>query len=403
MEHMEWILIFSAIVFTTVVSRNRSRHVFCCPAWFSSYDGQAFVGERFDSMFFAADEKTEEPTPKKLSESRKKGQVAKSTDLNSIIILVLMALLLSFAGEYGFKRLYVFLYGSLSNLGYPVTEGNLRSLLLHYAYSYFTATSIVFGVVMVSGIVANLFQSGFLFSVDPLKPNFKKLNPVEGFKNMFSKKTIFNLAKTLFKFLLVGYVAYLFAKKNIPIIFSVAGMEVKAVFPFTKDLIYSLVVKIAFVLGVLAVADYAYQKYDFKKNLRMTKHEIREEMKQMEGDPKIKSQIKQKQRQMAMSRMMADVPEATVILTNPTHLSIALRYEEQKEDVPIVVAKGADLVAFKIREIAQANDIPLVENKPLARTLFKRSEVGDEVPADLYQAVAEILAIVYRMKRKRHL
>jgi flagellar biosynthetic protein FlhB len=403
MEHMEWILVFSAIVFTIVVPRNRSRHVFCCPAWFSPYDGQAFVGERFDSMFFAADEKTEEPTPKKLSESRKKGQVAKSTDLNSIIILVLMALLLSFAGEYGFKRLYVFLYGSLSNLGYPVTEGNLRSLLLHYAYSYFAATSIVFGVVMVSGIVANLFQSGFLFSMDPLKPNFKKLNPVEGFKNMFSKKTIFNLAKTLFKFLLVGYVAYLFAKKNIPIIFSVAGMEVKAVFPFTKNLIYSLVVKIAFVLGVLAVADYAYQKYDFKKNLRMTKHEIREEMKQMEGDPKIKSQIKQKQRQMAMSRMMADVPEATVILTNPTHLSIALRYEEQKEDVPIVVAKGADLVAFKIREIAQANDIPLVENKPLARTLFKRSEVGDEVPADLYQAVAEILAIVYRMKRKRHL
>jgi flagellar biosynthesis protein FlhB len=170
-----------------------------------------------------------------------------------------------------------------------------------------------------------------------------------------------------------------------------------------KDLIYSLVIRIAFVLGVLAITDYAYQRYDFKTNLRMTKNEIKEEMKQMEGDPQIKSQRKQKQRQMAMSRMMADVPEATVILTNPTHLSIALRYDEDREGVPIVAAKGADILAFKIREIAKEHEVPIIENKPLARTLYKRSEVGDEVPADLYQAVAEILAIVYRMNSKKHL
>ncbi|PLX33120.1 MAG: flagellar biosynthesis protein FlhB [Clostridiales bacterium] len=395
---MEHIGLTFAMIMACILMKYRRAPVCTSAGFAESVLREVCIGP-FDSMFFAADEKTEDPTPKKLSEARRKGQVAKSTDLNSIIILVLMALLLSFAGEYGFRRLYVFLYESLSNVDYRVTEGNLRPLLLNYAYHYFFATTIVFGTVMVAGIAANLLQSGFLFSVEPLKPNLKKLNPLEGFKNMFSKKTLFNLAKTLFKFLLVGFVAYLFAKKNLPKIFSVAGMEVKAVFPFAKDLIYNLVVQIALVLGILAVTDYVYQKYDFKKNLKMTKNEIKEEMKQMEGDPQIKSKRKQKQRQLAMSRMMADVPEATVILTNPTHLSIALRYDENREDVPVVVAKGADLMAFKIREIARENDVPMIENKPLARMLYKRSEIGDEVPSDLYQAIAEILAIVYRMKK----
>src|SRR6056297_1004357 len=356
-----------------------------------------------DSMFFATEEKTEDPTPKKFTEARKKGQVAKSTDLNSVIILVLMAILLVFAGEYGFEKMCLFLYGALSNADYMVTEGNLRALMTHYAYSYFSVMIVVFATVMISGAAANLFQSGFLFSVEPLKPNIKKLNPVEGFKNLFSKKTVFNLAKTLFKFLLVGTVVYFFAKENLPRIFSVAGMEAKGVFPFVRDLIYGLVVRIAVVLGVLALADYAYQKYDYKKNLKMTKNEVKEEMKQMEGDPQIKSRRKQTQRQMAMSRMMADVPEATVVLTNPTHLSIALRYDEKNEEVPVIVAKGAEILAFKIREIARENEIPIIENKPLARTIYKRTEIGDEIPADLYQAVAEILAAVYRMNKRKNL
>lgn len=351
------------------------------------------------AMCFAADEKTEDPTPKKLSDARKKGQVAKSSDLTSVIILIMMALLLMFAGDYGFKNLYRFMYNALSNTGYRVEAGNLRPLLLYHGTAYLSVTAIVFATVMAAGTAANLFQTGFLFSMEPLKPNAKKLNPVEGFKNLFSKKTLFTLAKTLFKFLTVGFIAYTFAKENLPRIFSAAGMEVNAVFPFAKGLIYDLVVKIAMVLGVLALADFAYQKYDFKKNLRMTKYEIKEEMKQMEGDPQIRSQRKQKQRQMAMSRMMADVPKATVILINPTHLSVALRYEDKKDEAPVVLAKGADLIAMKIREIARTHDIPLVENQSLARILYKRSDVGDEVPADLYQAVAEILAVVYKMKK----
>ncbi len=395
------IMIFMTMILHIGDFRGRARALAICVADVSMFPPRN--ADCFDSMFFAADDKTEDPTPKKLLDARKKGQVAKSTDLNSVIILLLMAILLTYSGEYGYTRLYILLYGALSNAEYMVTEGNLRPLLIHYGYSYFSVMIIVFGTVMVSGTVANLSQTGFLFSVDPLKPNLKKLNPIEGFKNLFSKKTLFNLAKTLFKFLLVGYVAYFFAKANLPKIVSVAGMEAKDVFPFVKDLIYSLVVRIAIVLGVLAVIDYVYQRYDFKKNLRMTKNEIKEEMKQMEGDPQIKSQRKQKQRQMAMSRMMADVPEATVILTNPTHLSIALRYDENREGVPIVVAKGADILAFKIREIAKEHEVPIIENKALARTLYKRSEVGDEVPTDLYQAVAEILAIVYRMNSKKHL
>ncbi|MBK5251286.1 MAG: flagellar biosynthesis protein FlhB [Peptostreptococcaceae bacterium] len=400
MGHTEWILFFAIIIFIDGVAWDRSGEFVFLPAGFTGSIRPVFDSDRFDSIFFAADEKTEDPTPKKLSEARKKGQVAKSTDLNSIIILILAAILLMYAGEYGFEKLYFFLYGALSNADYKVTIGNLRPLLIYYGYSYLSVVAIVFATVMVAGTVANLSQSGFLFSVEPLKPNFKKLNPLEGFKNLFSKKTLFNLIKTLFKFLLVGYIVYTFAKKNIPMVFSSVGMKAEAVFPLTKDLIYRLVVRIAVVLGILAIVDFVYQKYDFKKNLKMTKNEIKEEMKQMEGDPKIKSRRKQKQRQLAMSRMMADVPQATVILTNPTHLSVALKYEDKKNEAPVVVAKGADLIAFKIREIAKVNDIPLIENKPLARMLYKRSNVGDEVPADLYQAVAEILAMVYKMKKK---
>ena len=350
-------------------------------------------------FFWAADEKTEDPTPKKLSDARKKGQVARSTDLTSVIILAVAVLLLGFASENGFKRLYVFLYGALSNLERPLTAGNLRGLLLHNASAYFSVTALVFATVMAAGLAANLLQTGFLFSVDPLKPNLKKLNPVEGFKNLFSKKTLFNLAKTLFKFLTVGFIAATFIRENLGRVFSAAGAGVQSVFPFARDLIHTLAFRIALVLGVLALADFAYQRYDFKKNLRMTKHEVKEEMKQMEGDPQIRSRRRQKQRQMAMSRMMADVPQATVVLTNPTHLSVALRYEDGRDEAPVVVAKGADHLAFRIREVARKSGVPLMENKPLARLLYKRSDVGEEVPAELYQAVAEILAAVYRMNR----
>ncbi|MBN2259002.1 MAG: flagellar biosynthesis protein FlhB [Clostridiales bacterium] len=356
----------------------------------------------YRGFIFAADEKTEDPTPKKIKDARKKGQVAKSSDLNSAIILVIMALLTLVSGDTAFKNLYLFLYRSLSNINIDVANTDVRALGMYYGYYFFSITAIVFVTVMIGGIIANVTQSGFLFTLDPLKPNFKKLNPIEGFKNQFSKKSAFNMFKTLMKLVLVGYVAYGFIKANIFNIFRLTDVSVSQIYPYMKDLLVNLILRIAIFLMILGIVDLVFQKYDHKKNLRMTKHEIKEEMKQMEGDPQVKSFRRQKQRQLAMARMMEDVPKASVVITNPTHIAVAIKYEDGKDEAPKVMAMGADHVAFKIREIAKEHDIPIMENKPLARLLFKQAKVGKDIPVELYKSVAEILAAIYRMKQKKN-
>lgn len=352
-------------------------------------------------LFFASDEKTEEPTPKKLSESRKKGQVVKSQDLNSAIILLVCTLLVAASGDYGFQQIYKFLYVSLDHyINYQLTESNLMNVFIFFMVETLKLVGIIFSVVMAAGIVSNIAQSGFVFSFEPLKPNFKKLNPIEGFKNLFSKRATFNFIKTFLKFLLVGYTSYLFVKKNVILILSVTGVGMQAIFPLVKSIVLKLLTQIVFIMLALGILDFIFQKYDYKKGLKMTKQEVKEEYKQMEGDPQIRSARRQKQRQISMNRMMSEVSKSTVIITNPTHLAIALRYEHNVDDVPILVAKGADYVAGKIRELAKENNIPIIENKPLAQVLYKKVEIGQDVPSVFYQAVAEILAVVMRMKKK---
>ncbi|MEA3423158.1 MAG: flagellar biosynthesis protein FlhB [Bacillota bacterium] len=392
---MEWIetINFIALLITLAIHHTRSNAVNF------SFSFEADMSTCFAGFYFATEEKTEDPTPKKIKDARKKGQVAKSADLNSAIILLIIVILTLFSGEKAFEDLYLFLYRSLSNINLDVANNGIRGMFSYNVYYFFSITAIVFMAVMLGGIIANLVQSGFLFTLDPLKPNFKKLNPIEGFKNQFSKKSIFNLIKTLFKLFLIGYVAYAFIRDNIFNIYNLTNINIAQIYSYMKDLIVALVSKIAIVLLSLGVIDLVFQKYDHKKNLRMTKHEIKEEMKQMEGDPLIKSQRKQKQRQLAMSRMMEDVPKADVVITNPTHIAVAVKYEEGVDEAPMVMAMGADNVAMKIREIAKENDIPIMENKPLARMLFKKAKVGKEIPIDLYKAVAEILAAIYKMNR----
>jgi flagellar biosynthetic protein FlhB len=353
-------------------------------------------------IFFAADEKTEDPTPKKLSEARKKGQVAKSPDLNSAIILIIVGLLILVSGDKGFEDIYRFLYRSLRNINLNVAETNIRSIFIHYMFNFFNITAIIFVTVMIGGTIANLAQSGFLFSTEVLKPNFKKLNPIEGFKNQFSKKSVFNLFKTIMKLVLVVYIAYTFIKANIFNIYHMTDVDLAQIYPYMKGLITNLIFRIAIILLILGVVDLVFQKYDFKKNLRMTKNEIKEEMKQMEGDPKIKSLRKQKQRQLATSRMMTDVPKADVVINNPTHISIAIKYEEGVDSAPQVLAMGVDHVAMKIREIAREYEIPMIEDKPLARLLLKKAKVGKVVPVELYRAMAKVLAEIYRINKKKN-
>lgn len=369
-----------------------------------SFCGTTLFNKRyFPSNFLLADsEKTEDPTPKKLADAKKKGQVAKSQDLNSIIILIIVIILLTSFGDEIFYSIYDLLKYSLhNNYNMLFTMGNLTKLFSHLVLRYVKITSYMFIVIIIGGVLANLFQSGFIKATEPLKPDIKKLNPIEGFKKIFSKKAIFDFAKTFFKMLTVGYIAYDFIKDNMDKIFSVTHIGLMGIFPFFKEFVLSLMLRIAVILGILAIIDFIYQKYDFKKNLRMTKHEIKEETKQMEGDPQIKSQRKQKQREMAMNRMISEIPSSDVVITNPTHLAIAIKYDTNESDAPKVVAKGADFIAKKIREAANESEVPIIENKPLARTLYKQVEINEEIPMELYQAVAEILALVYEMERKK--
>ena len=244
-------------------------------------------------------------------------------------------------------------------------------------------------------------QTGFLLIGEPLKPKLSKMNPINGFKNMFSLRSLGVMIKNIIIVLFLGMISYDFIKDNILSIINTGNVYLPYLPQSIASIITKLLVQILLGLIIIAVLDFAYQFYTHKKQLKMTKQEVKEEYKQQEGDPQIKSRIKQKQRQMANSRMMKAVPEATVILTNPTHISVALRYEEGKDSAPVVVAKGADHVAFKIREIAKEHDIPIIENKPLARALYKQVDIDKEIPVDFYQVVSEILVTVYQIKRKR--
>ncbi|MFA5527254.1 MAG: flagellar biosynthesis protein FlhB [Peptostreptococcales bacterium] len=348
-------------------------------------------------------EKTEAPTPKKIQDARKKGQIAKSPDLNAAIILLVSLLLMMSASDQSMKDMAKFLYINFTEyVNYNLVASNLRSLFLFYIFYFFRLTALMFIIVMIIGIATNLAQSKFIFSTEPLKPNFGKLNPIEGFKNIFSKKAAFNLVKTVLKLVLISAVAISFVKDNLVKIISTTGVQPIIVFTYVKEIVFRLLVQVISILLFLGIADFVFQKYDFKKNLRMTKQEIKEEWKQSEGDPHIKSKRKQKQREMSLNRMISEVSSASVVITNPTHLAVAIKYDEKVDEIPKVVAKGAGFIAEKIKNSARDNRIPVMENKPLARIMYKELEIGQEIPTELYKAVAEILAMVMNIKKKEN-
>jgi flagellar biosynthetic protein FliR/FlhB len=253
--------------------------------------------------------------------------------------------------------------------------------------------------VMVVGIVSNVGQSGFILTNEPLKPKLERINPAEGFKRFFNKRTLVELLKSILKIALLSYVAISFLKGKIFDIMKTSDLNINGIFPFAKDLLDSQLVRFVAVMLIIGLADYIFQKRQYKKDMRMTKEEVKEEYKESEGDPLIKSRQRQRQKEMAMHRMMHEVPKATVVVTNPTHFAVALKYDKDKNSAPKVVAKGADVVAQRIKKIARENNVPIVENKPLARQLFSKVELDEEVPIELYQAVAEIIAYVYSLKK----
>ncbi|WP_243386877.1 flagellar biosynthesis protein FlhB [Bacillus kexueae] len=355
---------------------------------------------RIDLQFFSG-EKTEKATPKKRQEARKKGQVAKSADVNTAITLFFMFLALLFFGRYMLDLMLSLFRTTFSEyLFIELNEENVHMLFQTLMYQSAKMVAPMFVVAVIAGLVSNYMQVGFMFSTEPLKMKLEKINPIQGFKRIYSLRALVELLKSILKITFVGFVTFLVLYFQFDELLTLPQMSVGDAFVFLANLTLQMGLFASGALLFIAVLDYVYQKYDFEKNIRMSKQDIKDEFKKTEGDPLIKSRIKQKQREMAMQRMMEEVPKADVVITNPTHFAIAIKYDEEKLDAPFVVAKGTDFLAQKIKEIAHKHDVVLVENKPLARALYDQTEIGDVIPEHFFKAVAEIIAYVYRLKQK---
>ncbi|ADC48089.1 flagellar biosynthesis protein FlhB [Alkalihalophilus pseudofirmus OF4] len=357
---------------------------------------------RMNLQFFA-DEKTEKATPKKRQDSRKKGQVAKSTDVNTAIILLLVFLFLWFFGGaiIGSTLMDLMKHVFQTYLLMDVTPRSFEAMFKEIVMEAAVVLLPIMLVAMVAGVAASYIQVGPLFTTDPLKMKLSKIDPIKGFKRIFSVRAIVELLKSLLKIAFAGVVVFVILWFNLEDVLLLSQKAVADGFYVIAQLTALMGVAVAVLLLFLSIPDYLYQKYDHEKQIKMSKKDIKDEHKNMEGDPRIKSKRKQKQMEMAMQRMMQEVPNADVVITNPTHYAIALKYDEEKADAPIIVAKGVDYVAQKIKGIASEHDVVLVENKPLARALYANADIGEQVPEDMFKAVAEVLAYVYRLKNKQ--
>lgn len=365
----------------------------------------------YNLQFFAPDgeggEKTEDPTSKKLSDARKEGKVAKSKEIvNGVSLLgffIALRVFLSFAGiriVEIFRWIYT-LFPDIVNMKGGLTvqafTGIFRSLL--------GKTLIILLPFLIIGFsadfVTNLVQVGWKPTMKPLEPKLSKFNPISGFKRIFSKQSIVNLLFAIAKILLVFYIAYTSIKGQAKTIFLLYDISLNAALSLIFQIIVDTGIRISVVYIVLGLVDYGYQRYKFKDDMKMTKQEVKDEYKNTEGDPQIKGKQRQRMMESSQRRMMKNVPQADVVITNPTHIAVAILYDNTKDDAPRVVAKGEDYLAKKIKDVAKESNVPIVENKPLARALYATVEIDETIPPELYQAVAEILAVVYTNRNQQ--
>ncbi|WP_042199179.1 flagellar biosynthesis protein FlhB [Paenibacillus camerounensis] len=357
---------------------------------------------KLDLQLFGGD-KTEKPTGKRRSDARKKGQVAKSAELSGSIVLFSALISLITFGSYMRERLMTLYTDVFQNrLLMEVTSDNVINMFNEFGLQILMLLAPLLIITLIAALVVNYAEVGFLYTTAGITPKFSKLNPISGFKNIFSMKAFVEFLKSVFKLLIVAYLVYSALWGEIDNIATLTHVDAESAFRYAAKMTMNLGIKIASFLLVLAVFDYIYQKFQHEKSLKMSKQEIKDEYKNQEGDPLIKGKIKAAQRKMAMMRMMQEVPNADVIITNPTHFAVALKYDGKTMEAPQIIAKGQDYVALRIRELAKEHGVMTMENKPLARALFQRAEIGDVVPQDLFQAVAEVLAYVYKLKGKRN-
>lgn len=347
-------------------------------------------------------EKTEQATPKRREEARRKGQVARSAELSSVVILAAGLLALSYMGSTLYRRMAEMTAGLLRNgASIDLTVLNAPHYLLAWARQFADIAGPTVAVLTVAALAINYAQVGVLFTGEPLQPKFDRVSPLAGVQRLFSSRGLVELVKGLFKVGAVAYVTYLTIAGQMTDFLNLADMGVGQILSTCGSVSVTLGWRIVLLLLAMAVLDYAFQRWDYERSLRMTRQEIREELKQQEGDPLVRSRIRSLQREMSHRRMMSDVGKADVVVTNPTHVAVALLYDSETMQAPRVVAKGQRLVAARIKELARQAGVPLVEDKPLARALFKAVRIGDQIPEELFKAVAQVLAFVFRLRGQR--
>ena len=345
------------------------------------------------------EDKTEKATPKKREEVRKKGEVAKSRELPSVAVLLASLITLTIFGSYIYTHIQSIMRGAFS---LPILNDlNIPDFIV-FAQKMITlfilTMSPLLAAIFITAILSNIAQVGFMLSGELIKPKFSKLDPIKGFGRLFSKQSFMELFKSLLKLAIVGGVGYLTVRgemKNIPLL---GDMEFNAIIAYILLTIFKIFIRCTLAMIFLVAIDYAFQKWDFEKRIKMSKKEVKDEFKRTEGDPLIKSRIRSLQMEMARKRMMQEVPKADVVITNPTSLAVALKYDSSVMGAPKLLAKGAGKIADRIKELAEKHDIPILENRELAQSLYSLVEIGQEIPSILYQAIAEVLAYIYKLK-----
>ncbi len=347
-------------------------------------------------------ERTEQATPKRREEARKKGQVPKSRELASVAVLLSALFTLYWGSRFFMSRMDGMLAYYLENLySHNITLTTMRSMGLLGIAQMASIMAPLFLVITVVAVVSNFLQVGPLLTLEPLMPEFSRISPLQGVKRLFSMQALMEFIKSLFKLIVVCWIVYSTVSKGMNRIVPLLDMTPYQIASYIGIVSYEIFWKSCLAMILLSILDYMFQRYDHEKNLKMTKQEVKEEFKQTEGDPQVKSRIRSIQREMARKRMMQEVPEADVVITNPTHLAVALKYEPRQMEAPMVVAKGAGPVAKKIRKIAREHSVPVIENKPVAQGIYKLVDIGQVIPENLFKAVAEIFAYVYRLKGRK--
>jgi flagellar biosynthesis protein FlhB len=352
---------------------------------------------------FADEDKTEKATPKKRQDARKKGQVFQSKDLSAAILLIAIVMTLRIYGSSMYYEVRTFFNKVMTE--YVIVENPFEINEVMNFYQDFLMVLLrillpMFMVTLIMAVSVQLAQIGILFTTETLGFKLEKINPLKGFKRIFSLNSLVELVKSIAKIGIIGFVGYSYINGRAIEIMNMMDMDIFSAAVLMMEIVLNVSLRMIVALLLIGILDYAYQWWSYEKNLKMSKKEIKDEYKQQEGNPEVKSKIKQKQKQMSMQRMMQEVPKADVVITNPTHFAVAIKYDSSKSEAPFVVAKGQDYLAQRLKEIAKKSRVHIEENKPLARALYDTVDVGKNIPQDLFQAVAEILAFVYKMKGK---